>query len=340
VLLAGLLVPLQLLAAEYNYADQVTTDEININVDADEHPKPDANLHTATMDEYQAHLQSLHDLLQQCRANADACVADKVGSDEQVAGVGNQPGFGVHYGWLRDELSAAHDARQKDRDAGISDAMSHLDTAISEAGGSGSEALPDAKLAGSTAQRILSAPEYNRVKAPSLWDKFMARVQLWMNRFFFGVSVFGQKNPWLGVATYSSLLVLGLTLVALWAMRVSNRQKLAILRNYEAVKPMIANARLDWLELARQEAGQQHWRDAVHCLFWASIEVLEQRRLWQPNPARTPREYLRLLEPGSAPQRLLRMQMLRFERIWYGLHTAQNFDYNEALHVYEQLRSA
>jgi len=81
------------------------------------------------------------------------------------------------------------------------------------------------------------------------------------------------------------------------------------------------------------------WRDAVHCLYWASIAALEGRRLWSPNRSRTPREYVRLLETGSSRWMLLRQQTQGFERIWYGLNGAAPRDYERALELHEGLRT-
>jgi hypothetical protein len=91
---------------------------------------------------------------------------------------------------------------------------------------------------------------------------------------------------------------------------------------------------------AEEHAAGGRFRDAVHCLYWASIVTLEGRRLWQPDRARTPREYLRLLDPASATAPLLRRQTFSFETIWYGLRPAARPDYDSALELHRQLRAA
>jgi hypothetical protein len=95
----------------------------------------------------------------------------------------------------------------------------------------------------------------------------------------------------------------------------------------------------NWAELARAEAAKQDWRAAVHCLYWATIVMMEGRKLWRQNRARTPREYLLLLEPGSRAQEALRRLTRLFERIWYGLRPAMESDYANALVLFEELRS-
>jgi hypothetical protein len=97
---------------------------------------------------------------------------------------------------------------------------------------------------------------------------------------------------------------------------------------------------LNWMREAEDHAAAGRFRDAVHCLYWASIVALEGQRLWQPDRARTPREYLRLLDPTSATAPLLRRQTFSFETIWYGLRPAARLDYDSALELHRQLRAA
>ena len=66
--------------------------------------------------------------------------------------------------------------------------------------------------------------------------------------------------------------------------------------------------------------------------------LLEGQKLWRQNRARTPREYLRLLQAGSDKQRALGGLTGIFERIWYGLRPAAESDYRQASSFLEQLR--
>ena len=96
----------------------------------------------------------------------------------------------------------------------------------------------------------------------------------------------------------------------------------------------------NWRSLAEEQASRGDWRDAVHCLYWASIAVLEGRNLWAANRSRTPREYVRLLEAGSSRWMLLRQQTQGFEHVWYGLNEAAHQDYERALELHEGLRAS
>jgi hypothetical protein len=95
----------------------------------------------------------------------------------------------------------------------------------------------------------------------------------------------------------------------------------------------------DWAARAQAEAGRGDWREAVHCLYWSAIVLLEGQRMWRQNRARTPREYVALLEPGSTKQQALGGLTRVFERIWYGLRPAAETDFRQASAMLDQLRA-
>ncbi len=97
---------------------------------------------------------------------------------------------------------------------------------------------------------------------------------------------------------------------------------------------------MDWARLAEERAAAQDWREAIHCLYWAAIVALESRQAWRPNPTRTPREYLRLLRPGSEAQRLLRALTGLFERVWYGHGEIGEAEYRAAQASFAALSAA
>lgn len=301
-------------------------------------------LDNISLEQYQAHLQKLQALAASCEAKASACDANAVGHDEQVQlqglGVGaNINLFQAHYGWLRDALTSAHKAADKQRTNAMHAAQNHLEEALSEVS-SQSAKTTEIATARQRADAILRHPEFATVHEVSLWDKFWARVGLWLDKIFGGVSRFGQRSPWIGPVMEWGLLGLALLAVAFWVIRVMQRQRLTVrMESARQMEPWEEAAR-NWRELAEQQAAQGAWREAVHCLYWASIAALEGRNFWAPNRSRTPREYIRLLEAGSQRWRLLRQQTQGFERVWYGLRDAARQDYESALTLHEQLRAA
>jgi hypothetical protein len=169
---------------------------------------------------------------------------------------------------------------------------------------------------------VLLRPEFQTVSEEPFIQREIARFWQWVSEMFGGVSRFGQRSPWLvPLMEWSSITLAGAGLLA-WVLRTIQRQRLAV--------------RIE------SNASLQLWQkeSAVHCLYWATIVMMEGRKLWRQNRARTPREYLLLLEPGSRMQQTLRRLTQLFERIWYGLRPAGESDYASALVLFEELRGA
>jgi hypothetical protein len=296
------------------------------------------------LDEYRTHLENLRELAERCEVKATECNADAVGEDEQVQlqGLGsgaNVDSFEAHYGWLRDALKSARNAGNKNRGEELHTAEARLDEDLGEASGA-APAQVDIAAARQRANTVLGHPEFATVREDSLWERILARLALWMDSFFNNVAQFGARSPWIGPVMEWGLIGIALVGLALWAMRALRRQRLAVrVEAARQIEPWEEAAR-NWRDLAEEQAARGEWREAVHCLYWASIAVLEGRRVWAPNRSRTPREYVRLLETGSARWKLLRQQTHGFEHVWYGLHDAARQDYERALALHEGLRAA
>jgi hypothetical protein len=301
-------------------------------------------LDRSSLAQYQAHLEKLRTLVETCEANASACDPKAVGEDEQVQlqglGVGaNVNSFEAHYDWLRAALASARNADDKTRGDKLKTAEARLDEDLHEASGQNS-AGTDVAVARRKADAILGHPEFATVHEDSIWERIWARVLFWLDSLFNSVARFGTRSPWIGPVMEWGLIGLALIGLAVWAMRVLQRQRLAVrVEAARQIEPWEETAR-NWRVLAEEQAAHGDWREAVHCLYWASIAVLEGRRMWTPNRSRTPREYVRLLESGSSRWKLLRQQTQGFEHVWYGLHDAAQQDYERALELHEELRAA
>jgi hypothetical protein len=301
-------------------------------------------LDKSTLDQYRTHLEKLRVLVQNCEAQAAACDPNAVGNDEQVEirglGVGaNVNAFEAHYDWLRDALKSTRNAGDKNRGDQLRSAESRLDEALHEVSG---ERPPQTgvALARQRVDAILGHPEFATMHEESLWDRVRAYLARWLDRLFNNVAQFGERSPWIGPLMEWGLIGIALVGLVLWAMRVLQRQRLAVrMEAARQIEPWEEAAR-NWRALAEEQAERGDWRDAVHCLYWASIAVLEGRNLWAVNRSRTPREYVRLLEAGSQRWKLLRQQTQGFEHVWYGLNDAARQDYEHALELHEGLRIA
>jgi hypothetical protein len=294
------------------------------------------NVRVVTPAEYRGHLASLRMLVEACKKIPAECDAKKVGDDERV----ERAGFQMRWGWLRDVLSSAHNVTQSDREKKLEDAAARLDEDVvlaAEAAPPTADTFPRARR---QADDVLSRPEFRTVAEASYWQREIAKFWQWVGEMFGGVSRFGKRSPWLVPLMEWSSITLAAAGVLTWVFRTMQRQRLAVRIESSATSEIWQRESDNWAELARDEAARQDWRAAVHCIYWATIVMMEGKKLWRQNRSRTPREYLMLLEPGSGMQQALRRLTQLFERIWYGLRPAAESDYTSALVLFEELRSA
>jgi Domain of unknown function (DUF4129) len=294
------------------------------------------DLRSVTIAEYKGHLESLKALVAACEKNPIECDSKKVGADERVEG----GSFQAHWSWLRDALSSAHNPDSPDRAALLQQAAARLNEDATLADRSNPQSADAFQRARKQADDVLSRSEFRTVEEHSYLERQIARFWQWVNGVFSGVSRFGQRSPWLVPVMEWGAMTLAAAFLLTWVFRTMQRQRLAVRIESRVSAEVWQKESNNWAELARAEAAKQNWRAAVHCLYWAAIVMLEGRRLWRQNRARTPREYVLLLEPGSGVQQSLRRLTQIFERIWYGLRPAAESDYASAQRLFDELRSA
>ena len=288
-----------------------------------------------TAAEYRAHLENLKLLVEACRKNPAECEAKKVGDDERV----EESGFQARWSWLREALASAHDIKGPDRGKLLQEAGARLDEDAALAAGTGLQPGDEFQRARKKTDEVLLRPEFQTVSQQSYIQREIAKFWEWVSEVFDGVSRFGKRSPWLvPLVEWGSITLAAAGLLA-WVLRTIQRQRLAVRIESSASAEVWQKESDNWAELARAEAAKQDWRAAVHCMYWATIVMMEGRKLWRQNRARTPREYLLLLEPGSRMQQTLRRLTQLFERIWYGLRPAAESDYASALVLFEELSS-
>ena len=294
-------------------------------------------LQPTTPDAYRVHVDSLQSLVRACRADAHSCDPAAVGDDNRVDASGGA--FHVRWQWLRKLMDDARNPALPDRKDLLDQASTRLDQ---ELAASSVEAQPQPAFAPARniANSILATPEFRIVSNQSWLDRETAKFWAWLYRIFTATSNFGQRSPWLGPVLEWSFVGLTIVAVLIWVQRSLQRQRLAIALGGAVPASDWQQKSAEWAELANAEAGLGNWREAIHCLYWAAIIALERRRLWSRNAARTPREYLPLLELNSPQQIALRKLTRIFERIWYGLRGAVREDYLQALALFEDLRQA
>jgi hypothetical protein len=93
----------------------------------------------------------------------------------------------------------------------------------------------------------------------------------------------------------------------------------------------------EWFREAEAAAKTGDFRKAIRAAYWAGVSRLEELGAWTPDRARTPREYLRLLQAQDERRRPLGELTRRFELTWYGYVEATPVEYRETLGQLEVL---
>jgi len=292
-------------------------------------------LQQITPDGYRARLESLRNLVSACRAEAKACDPSAVGDDNRVQSPNES--FQIRWQWLRTLIDDARNPTLTGRNTVLDQASARLDEELAATSG---ETPPQAAFAPArrAANSILARPEFSIVNGESWLDRQMGRLLSWLYRFFTAASEFGRRSPWVTPVLEWSFVGFSVVCVLIWVVRTMERQRIAISLSNMMPAADWQKESSEWADLARVEAEAGNWREAIHCLYWASIVVLESQRLWRRDSTRTPREYVALLERNSSQQVTLRALTGIFERIWYGLRHAAHEDYVQALALFEALR--
>ncbi|HLI76677.1 MAG TPA: DUF4129 domain-containing protein, partial [Acidobacteriaceae bacterium] len=286
---------------------------------------------------FAAQLTAAQETIASCERNAAACDGGSLPDREEVQGL---PGgtFTVGWQWLRDALAAAKTASGKDRTEAMDASRTHLVSLAAAAGLGQSVPAGEFAAARSAANAALARDEFRAAVGPSWTERQLSRIQDWFFKLFTGMDRLGRHAPWLAPLIEwgcFGLAVAGL----LWYVRQSLARQALRIALLEGA-PLTGQGDLDaadWGRLAEERAAAGDWREAIHCLYWAAIALLESRRAWRPNATRTPREYLRLLRPGSEAHAALRSLTRSFERAWYGHAEADQSDYRAALGSYRSL---
>ena len=239
----------------------------------------------------------------------------------------------IRWDWLKATLLAAGKGTPSEH----ADLMRQADARLSE------DATPAKPAPTEQARReadtILTRPEFRSVEHESyLARHFNALVRL-INRAFDGVGNLLPHSPWITLALEWGVFALAAAAVLIWVWRLNRRERLAVNPDLAGPAAHWQRQSEDWARRAEAEAARGDWREAVHSLYWSAIVMLEGRRLWRENTARTPREYLALLEPGSPRQTALAHLTRLLERLWYGLRNAAEADYQGARKLVEELRT-
>jgi len=296
-------------------------------------------LKSASAEDVRADVFRLQGVVAGCAAKGGAaCAATAVGDDLRV-GDPKQGGYVVHLDWLRDALEKGKDVDAGKRAEALRDSVARLKGMESELGAAPVVEREFAR-ARVEAKAVLAEPEFQRKVSVTWWDRVTGFFGAWLEKMLGGIARAGAAAPWLGPVVIWTLCIGAAAGLVFFVLRNLQRQRLQIsLAGAAVAKTGWDREATAWATQAEEFAGREEWREAVHCLYWAAIVSLESRRAWRHNPTRTPREYVRLLKPGSGQQRGLRELTRMFERVWYGLRDGGAEEYAEARGLYEALAS-
>jgi len=252
------------------------------------------SLQDVSVEEYRHHLDQLRSLVADCGRVVTACNPENVGNDDRVHPLQGQP-YAMRYGWLR--------ALFDDRDPVVHRSRMELLAQAEQRLSDQEEELNHPHSALSLRQedrmqrdRVLASKEFQVVHEYSWRERVSAWLSEKLTRIFGDAASLGRIAPWFGKMLEWGSLLAAITLLVLWIYRTLDRQRTALGKlTGDAAKREAVEASRVWAELAQVHAANGEWRDAIHCLYWASIVLLEERRTLRRSETRTPREALQLL---------------------------------------------
>lgn len=294
-------------------------------------------LRDVSVEEYRHHLDQLRSLVADCGRVVTACNPENVGNDDRVHPSQGQP-YAVRYGWLRALLDNRDTAVHRSRMELLAQAEQRLSDQEEELNHPKS-ASPLRQEDRVQRDRVLASKEFQVVHEYSWRERVSAWLSEKLARIFGGAASLGRIAPWFGKALEWGSLLAAITLLVLWIYRALDRQRTALGKlTGDMAKREAIEASRAWAELAQMHAANGGWRDAIHCLYWATIVLLEERRTLRRSETRTPREALQLLVVSPQLREPLVAQTVAFERIWYGFANATQEDYEAARQNYRRVQ--
>lgn len=314
--------------------------------------------HLAALDSVVADCQALLKLKKPAPASNNACDPDRVGPNDRVQVPGMQARE-VRYDWLRTALTHAGDKgstgqpvvvgappRAKSQPMSASDLLNQASRRLEmdeRQAGSSLAANSTSTNPAYTAERksldtILAQREYQGMTKVSLRDRALEWLGNLFDRILTSLAGMGSRAPW-AARLLEGLLLGGIGIALIWFfIRIERSARVRLVPDVEPApgSPSAREWQL-WIKDAQTAAANGLWRDAIHSVYWASIARLESGRLWPGDRARTPREYLGLIDGNDSRKPTLTTLTRSFERTWYGGRDAGADDFNSAMALAAEL---
>ena len=182
---------------------------------------------------------------------------------------------------------------------------------------------------------ILARREFRDVSGPTFLNRLAQRFLAII------LSLLGLLFRSSAIPTISKFLVYGLIGLAVLTLGFLAYRQIKSGSEQENVVPtslpVSARSWAHWLADARAAAAHNNWREAIHLAYWSGISFLEHQGTWRPDRARTPREYLRLMDSSSERREALAALTQIFELTWYARRKADAGTFAQTMQALERL---
>ena len=238
--------------------------------------------------------------------------------------------FQVPTNGLRNELQ---DWQKKQDPALLDQVAAQLDARIADLQGYEGNAR-DPAVQRALLNTILARREFSAVHKETWLDRVKRRI-------FEGLLRLLGKAFASSIPEISNVVVYGLVLIAVLGVGYWMYRSIRENARLETIMPVpLAVSAKEWpvwLSEARAAGARGDWREAVHLAYWSGISFLEAQGAWRADKARTPREYLQLVQENPARRTALRTLTQRLESVWYGMSEADSAVFDQTLADLERL---
>lgn len=290
---------------------------------------------SVTVAEYRRQLAGISDKVQSLAQHPEQAGAVEAGIPAAITIKTSSGEITVQNQRLKDDLAALSKTSGEKQSALVQQITSYLQQ-LQEQAAAFEQSGPDTTDATSKLNEILARKEFRNVREPSLMEIIRARVYRWLMRLLSRMHAPRSSFEWVQKGIWG-LIGAVLLLLVIWTVRRLMRPEEPLATR--EIIPFSPSARSwsTWLKDARESAGKQDWRNAIHLAYWAGISFLESSGAWKPSRSRTPREYLRLLSSRNPRYPVLSALTRRFEIVWYGQTPAREADFQDTLAQLEKL---